>query len=261
MVHSLKNVFLLEDGLVHGTITMHGVVHAFALWYMSTHDAENFLVMPGHNLKSIDQRRFSSSLQRISLMHNCLQRLPESVVVSRDAVSLLLQGNKDLKEIPGTFLQAFPALRILNVCETGIKYFPATIVSLDKHHTLTMKDCEHLEEIPLFNPSLLRLIDLSGTRIRELPKWFVLLTKLAHLFLRDTNHLESIPTTVISQLLKLETLDMTRSAYQWKTKGQATVGQATADEIWSLKELRVVFIWVADLGFFTDDCVSDQKTA
>ncbi|KAF3545116.1 hypothetical protein DY000_02003019 [Brassica cretica] len=73
------------------------------------------LVMAGRGLKEIPQYKIVPSFQRISLMANKFDRLPDHVVECVETSVLLLQRNSRLEEVPHGFLQAFPNLRILDL--------------------------------------------------------------------------------------------------------------------------------------------------
>ncbi|CDY29284.1 BnaC01g19360D [Brassica napus] len=158
--------------------------------------AEGFMEEQG--LQEIRQDKFSPSLRWVSLMNNKperLPRLPEEYCM--EASTLLLQENYLLQEASDGFLQAFPALRILNL------------------KTL----------------SKLELLDLHGSRIKEFPKGLEKLESFKHLDLSGTVHLKTIPARIVSRLSSLETLNMKLSNYHWSVKGEEQEGQATVEEI------------------------------
>uniref|UniRef100_A0A0D3A6V6 Uncharacterized protein n=1 Tax=Brassica oleracea var. oleracea TaxID=109376 RepID=A0A0D3A6V6_BRAOL len=158
--------------------------------------AEGFMEEQG--LQEIRQDKFSPSLRWVSLMNNKLERLPRlPEEYCMEASTLLLQENYLLQEASDGFLQAFPALRILNL------------------KTL----------------SKLELLDLHGSRIKEFPKGLEKLESFKHLDLSGTVHLKTIPARIVSRLSSLETLNMKLSNYHWSVKGEEQEGQATVEEI------------------------------
>ncbi|CAE6174170.1 unnamed protein product [Arabidopsis arenosa] len=246
IVESLKDYCLLEDGARRNTVKMHDVVRDFAIWIMSSsQDDCHSLVMSGTGLQEIRQDKFAPSLWRVSLMNNKLESLPDlAEEYCIKASALLLQGNSLLKEVPIGFLQAFPALRILNLSGTRIKSFPScSLLRLFSLHSLFLRECFNLVELPSLETfAKLELLDLCGTHIHEFPRGLEELKSFRHLDLSRTLHLESIPARVVSRLSSLETLDMTSSHYRWSVQGETQKGEATVEEIGCLQRLRVLSI-------------------
>ncbi|KAJ4913316.1 Disease resistance protein (NBS-LRR class) family [Raphanus sativus] len=173
IVESLKDYCLLEDGSRSGTVKMHDVVRDFAIWIMSSaqNDCDS-LVMPGTGLQEIRQDKFTPSLRRVSLMNNKLERLPcLAEEYCMEASTLLLQGNSLLQEAPEGFLQAFPALRILNLSGTRVNSLPHSCLQLSKLHSLFLRGCVKLTELPsLETLAKLELLDLLWHTYQRIPK-------------------------------------------------------------------------------------------
>ncbi|VVB15955.1 unnamed protein product [Arabis nemorensis] len=246
IVESLKDYCLLEDGARSDTVKMHDVVRDFAIWIMSsTQDDCHSLVMAGTGEQEIRQDKFAPSLQRVSLMNNKLERLPDLTEEYCEKVTtLLLQGNPLLEEVPMRFLQAFPTLRILNLSGTRMKSLPSfSLLHLYSLHSLLLRECFNLEELhSLESLTNLEKLDLCGTHITEFPRGLESLKRFRHLDLSRTLHLENIPARIVSRLSRLETLDMTSSHYRWNIQEEAQKGQATLEELGCLKHLYVLYI-------------------
>ncbi|KAJ0251462.1 Disease resistance protein [Hirschfeldia incana] len=245
MVESLKDYCLLEDGSRRETVKMHDVVRDFAIWIMSSsQDACHSLVLSGTGLQEIRQDKFAPSLRWVSLMNNKLERLPGlAEEYCMEASTLLLQGNYLLQEASEVFLQAFSALRILNLSGTRVNSLPASCLHLSKLHSLFLRGCANLTELPsLETLAKLELLDLCGTHIKEFPKGLEKLESFKHLDLSRTIHLKIIPARVVSRLSSLETLDMTSSQYHWSVEGEEQEGEATLEELACLDSLQALSI-------------------
>ncbi|CAN8230324.1 unnamed protein product [Cochlearia groenlandica] len=255
MVENLKDSCLLEDGARDGTVKMHDVVRDFAIWVMSSSkDDSHSLVMSGIGLCEIPQEKFVPSIRRVSLMNNKLETLPDQMVECVKLSALLLQGNFHLEKLPDGFLLAFPALRILNLGRTQIKFLPISLSKLHNLRSLILRDCYNLGEVPsLEGLTKLQVLDLCATRINELPRGLETLDNLRVLDLSRTHHLVSIASGIISQLSSLEVLDMTLSHFHWGVREQTQEGQATLEEITCLARLKDLSIRVVSVPPLSPD--------
>ncbi|KAL0726904.1 hypothetical protein Bca4012_022997 [Brassica carinata] len=257
-IENLKDCCLLEDGPHDGTIKMHDIVRDFSIWVSSSSQSEyHSLIMSGSSLKEVQPNKFVSSVQRVSLMQNKLEKLPGSLVECAQVSTLLLQYNSHLLEVPHGFLQAFPFLRILNLSATRVRSLPQSLCLLHSLQSLILRDCYFLKELPSLNTLLkLQYLDLCATSIRETPEGLEVMTKLRHLDLSRTHDLISIPAGTISKLTSLESLDMSLSSYHWNTKGQAQVGQAAFEEFGYLASLYALSITLVSVPFLSSKVYS-----
>ncbi|KAJ0251461.1 Leucine-rich repeat-containing protein [Hirschfeldia incana] len=257
-IENLKDCCLLEDGPHDGTIKMHDIVRDFSIWVTSSSQSEyHSLIMSGSSLKEVQPNKFVSSVQRVSLMQTRLEKLPESLVECAQASTLLLQYNSYLLEVPQGFLQAFPALKILNLSATRVRSLPQSLSLLHSLQSLILRDCYFLKELPALNTLVkLQYMDLCATSISETPEGLEVMTKLRHLDLSRTHNLICIPAGTISKLTSLESLDMSLSSYHWNTKGQAQVGHATFEEIGYLTSLYALSITLVSVPFLSSKLYS-----
>ncbi|KAG7994088.1 hypothetical protein I3843_01G037800 [Carya illinoinensis] len=248
LIENLKDACLLEDGSNEGTVKMHDVVRDVSIWIASTcsEDGSKSLVRTGKGLKEISATELSNSLKRVSFMDNDLERLPDdSVIRCPEASTLLLQNNRRLDLIPKIFLERFKALRVLNFSQTCNKSLPDSLLQLDDLRALLLSNCKDLEGLPpLERLSRLQVLDLSYTGIRELPKGLEQLSNLRHLNLAWTSKLEVVKARVISELSRLEVLDLSQldSGYIWKEKGMVQEEEACFEELQCLEQLQVLSI-------------------
>ncbi|KAM7482063.1 hypothetical protein LguiB_006646 [Lonicera macranthoides] len=116
------------------------------------------------------------------LMSSGLSKLPEYMIflVLR---KLFLQDNYDLSEIPPSFFEFMPALQVLDMSRTNIKYLPPSISNLVALQKLLLRGCKLLMELPPEIQALenLKVFDLAGTELIYIPKEIEMLTKLEHL--------------------------------------------------------------------------------
>ncbi|XP_077242306.1 disease resistance protein At4g27190-like [Tasmannia lanceolata] len=81
----------------------------------------------------------------------------------------------------------------------------------------------------------LRVLNLSSTKIKSLPKEVGELNNLRLLNLSNTYELERIEAHTISRLSSLEVLDMYKSSYGWKVKGEVDEESVTLEELLHLE--------------------------
>ncbi|KAM7482069.1 hypothetical protein LguiB_006652 [Lonicera macranthoides] len=116
------------------------------------------------------------------LMNSGLSKLPENInlPVLRE---LLLQDNYDLSEIPPSFFEFMPALQVLDMSRTSIKYLPPSISNLVELQKLLLRGCKLLMELPAEIRALknLEVFDLAGTELIYIPKEIEMLSKLKQL--------------------------------------------------------------------------------
>ncbi|XP_031261350.1 disease resistance protein At4g27190-like [Pistacia vera] len=244
LIENLMDSCLLEGGDREGTVKMHDVVGDVAIWISSSmKDGYRSLVRSGTGLALISEAKMSESLKRVSFMNNRLRKLPDLRIHCPQTFTLLLQGNLSLKIIPDGFLQAFQSLRILNISEACILSLPQSILQLIDLRMLVLKDCVYLDDLTqISNLNKLLVLDCSTTNITKLPGRMENLSNLRQLSLSRTNKLKSIKCCIISQLVCLEVLDMTRSAYIWSVKQESKNGQGTFEELQCLQHLHVLSI-------------------
>ncbi|THG02381.1 hypothetical protein TEA_030013 [Camellia sinensis var. sinensis] len=246
LVENLKDSCLLEDGIFNHTVKMHDVVRDVAIWIASSsklYGCKSF-VQSGIGLNQISEAELSKSLNRVSFMENKITRLPDCAIRCPKVSSLLLQGNLPLEIVPEGFLLGFPALRVLNLSETRIHTLPLSVIQLRKLKALLLQGCQNLKELPpLGTLHRLQVLDCSSTNLEALPEGMENLTDLRLLDLSETHHLRHIPYGIISQLSRLETIDMTNSFYKWGGKRpKEELEKAPIDELGCLNQLIALYI-------------------
>ncbi|KAL7216940.1 hypothetical protein ACSBR1_028799 [Camellia fascicularis] len=246
LVENLKDSCLLEDGIFNHTVKMHDVVRDVAIWIATSSklDGCKSFVQSGIGLNQISEAELSESLNRVSFMENKITRLPDCAIRCPNVSSLLLQGNLPLEIVPEGFLLGFPALRVLNLSETRIHTLPISVIQLHKLEALLLQGCQNLKELPpLGTLHRLQVLDCSSTNLEALPEGMENLTDLRLLDLSETHHLVHIPNGIISQLSRLETINMTNSFYKWSGKRtKEELETTTIDELGCLNQLIALYI-------------------
>ncbi|XP_057528015.1 probable disease resistance protein At4g27220 [Amaranthus tricolor] len=154
----------------------------------------------------------------ISLMKSGLHELPENPECP-SVSSIFLQKNENLLTIPALFFKCMPTLKVIDLCETGIKVIPSSICELTSLRGLYLNGCCHLMHLPDEVEKLnnLEILDIRNTGIHGLQEVMGKLTSLRCLrvsFSNDSsiqNHVQCngadvSPSEVCKQLLFLEEL-------------------------------------------------------
>lgn len=205
---------LLPGGDARNQVKLQPVVRDMALWIACDCGRnDKWLVQAGVGLvakpKLIQLCQRAAAAERVSLMHNSIQELPQplSPSTSRSLVVLMLQHNNTFAHIPGAFLRSAPALSYLDLSRTAIEELPEDIGTLE----------------------MLQYLNLSVTPLKALPRGIHNLGRLKHILLRHTNHLSIIPEGAFRNLTSLQVIDMYPSRYMdWE--GPADVGAFDGNE-------------------------------
>ncbi|GLJ10740.1 hypothetical protein SUGI_0134130 [Cryptomeria japonica] len=178
---------------------------------MAVHVAEvdqNILFRAGQSLTEFPKSASATSV-RISLMHNRIRILPESVNCEK-LVTLLLSWNT-FEEVPESFLEKLNMLKVLDLSNTPIKFLPSSIHQL-KHLLYLQLSNTQIKVIPhqTFELSRLQFLDLSFSPLKNIPSMIKKLKSLQTLNLAHCYDLEFVSSD-ISQLTSLEELDLWKS--------------------------------------------------
>ncbi|XP_006358393.1 disease resistance protein At4g27190-like [Solanum tuberosum] len=217
IIEDLKNVCLLEEAHEKDCVKMHDVVRDVAIW--------------------ID-KSISHNVKRMSFISNKIKHLTDNLTEYPETTTLLLQDNYSLREIPHEFFLSFPALRVVNLSETGIRALPCSIRSLCQLRTLILQRCRMLNELPAIgNLCNLQLLDCDRTELCCLPEGMDKLTNLRLLNMTLGRLKESIDLGVFHELQRLEML-------QLRIRSGGVVGATSFDEISHLPNLTSLFIYL-----------------
>ncbi|XP_057853059.2 probable disease resistance protein At1g61300 [Cryptomeria japonica] len=178
---------------------------------MAVHVAEvdqNILFRAGQSLTEFPKSASATSV-RISVMHNRIRILPESVDCEK-LVTLLLSWNT-VEEVPEGFLEKLNMLKVLGLSNTPIKSLPKSIHQL-KHLLYLQLSNTQIKVIPhqIFELSRLQFLDLSFSPLKNIPSMIKKLKSLQILKLAHCYDLEFVSCD-ISHLTSLEELDLWKS--------------------------------------------------
>ncbi|KAI8004762.1 LRR receptor-like serine/threonine-protein kinase EFR [Camellia lanceoleosa] len=172
-------------------------------------------------------------------------------------VTLFLQENYDLMEIPSSFFECMPVLQVLDLSHTSIKSLPASISGLVSLQELFLRGCELLTELPpeIGALSKLQVLDLEGTELMYLPREISRLSKLECLKVslygygksyREVKQIcKRFPAGLLASLcmLKALSIDVNPDDDEWV----ADVKDVTY-ELLKLKELMTLKLYLPEVG-------------
>ncbi|KAK4576558.1 hypothetical protein RGQ29_027201 [Quercus rubra] len=234
ILSKLENACLLEGGN-DNFVKMHDLVRDMVLQVASP----EFMVEGHLGLEDFsDEGKWREDLVKASLMYKDISTIPSSVSPRCPNLStLLLQGNKSLKNVPDSLFEHLHRLKVLDLSDTAIESLPNSVFSLENLTTLRLRWCESLKQVPsLAKLTALRKLDLEGTGITEVPDGLEMLVNLKFLNL-NVRELKVMPLGILPKISHLQYLIV-----YWNS--MATV--VNEEEMASLKELE------AFAGIFDD---------
>ncbi|KAM3266884.1 hypothetical protein P3L10_003879 [Capsicum annuum] len=219
---------------------------------------ENFgsnLVVENYRVKKVDHilvpsiEGQSTATRNLSELLHLLEddkstKLNVYLIASRNVQRLHLYFCKTINPLRNTprILLAFPALRVLNLSQTGITELPSSINSLCQLRALIVQRCFELKELaPVANLHNLQVLDCENTELRCLPQRMDNLTnlRLLNMCVADL----SISEGFFLNLPSIEMLNMSCSC----------LGATSFNEISSLHNLTYLSIGVDSSSFFNRD--------
>ncbi|XP_058071060.1 probable disease resistance protein At4g27220 [Magnolia sinica] len=254
----LKASCLLLEGNKSNSVKMHDIVRDVAL-SIAARAEHGFLVRAKVGLKEWPDIENVQECKRISLADNEICRLPNQIECPR-LLTLLLDGNHSLKEIPNCFFQGMNSLKVLDICDMDISMLPPSLECLKNLRTLWLDRCPQLKDITLIGRlKKLEILCLKKTGICELTEKMGELQNLKLLDLMKTNSLEMIAPNVISRMTQLEELRMGNSFGKWEVMENGDARQASLAEMASLSRLTVLYIHVKNVECLSQDIPGPWK--
>uniref|UniRef100_A0A2N9H397 NB-ARC domain-containing protein n=1 Tax=Fagus sylvatica TaxID=28930 RepID=A0A2N9H397_FAGSY len=232
MLIELENACLLEGGIEEYSskkfVKMHDLVRDMVLQVASP----QFKVEGHLGLEDFsDEGKWREDLVKASLMYNNISRIASKVSPMCPRLStLLLQGNRSLKDVPDSLFEHLHGLNVLNLSYTDIESLPNSVSNLENLTTLRLGGCWKLKHVPsLAKLTKLRKLDLGRTEITEVPHGLDMLVNLRYLDL-NWNELKIMPSEILPKLSCLQYL-----AVNSKFSKPITV---KGEEVASLKNLE-----------------------
>ncbi|GLU15754.1 hypothetical protein SLE2022_322220 [Rubroshorea leprosula] len=168
-----------------------------------------YMVKAGMKLTEIPgEHGWGNDLKKVSLMGNNISKIPLGLCPKCPTLStLILSNNKNLSEIPESFFEGMPELKVLDLSKTDIEVVPNSISSLEKLSSMRLRECYSLMYLPsLAKLTALKKLDLEYSDIKVVPQGMEKLISLEYLDLRHCYRLEEIPMRMLSNLSNLQYL-------------------------------------------------------
>ncbi|GKV27432.1 hypothetical protein SLEP1_g36604 [Rubroshorea leprosula] len=244
ILNRLLNCCLLEEANKKACVKMHDVVRDMALRIKSTGPGR-FMVKAGMRLEEIpDEDEWNEDLDKVSLMKNLISDIPQNMSPKCLMLStLILEGNKGLRQISEWFFANMPRLKFLDLSRTSIEVLPNSICNLEYLTALIFCGCKRLKRMPsLSKLKALKKLDLDGAGLCKAPKGIEMLENLEYLDLSCPN-LRVLPRGKISKLFRL----------QYLRKHWIVSTEIRGEEVAGLKMLEWFegrFYWMKDYSSF-----------
>uniref|UniRef100_A0A2N9FYN4 Uncharacterized protein n=1 Tax=Fagus sylvatica TaxID=28930 RepID=A0A2N9FYN4_FAGSY len=252
MLNKLENACLLEGGIDEDDeekfVKMHDLVRDMVLRVASP----QFKVEGHLGLEDFsDEGKWGEDLVRASLMYNNISRIPPNASPMCPKLStLLLQGNRSLKDVPDSLFEHLHGLNVLDLSNTSIEYLPNSVSNLENLTTLRLGGCVFLKRVPsLAKLTKLRKLDLERTEIMEVPDGLEMLVNLRYLDL-NVEKLKIMPPEILPKLSHLQYLVV---------HGLFTLVTMKGEEVASLKNLKTFGGLFSDMYEFSTYMRSLEK--
>ncbi|KAI3845902.1 hypothetical protein MKX03_007457 [Papaver bracteatum] len=234
---------LLRDEKL-SVVWMHDIIRDVAI-SIASEEEHGFLVEVGKGLTEWPNLLLSPSsnsrFQRLSLMRNSISGLPDQPELPQ-LVSMSLDGNETLKDIPDSYFQGMKQMETLDLRSTGISKLPKSIALLLGLRTLYLDYCVFDSSTDISLVGLLKklvILSLQGCNLERLPTEIGELTGLKSLNLSRNKSLQ-VPPNVISKLSHLEELYMKESFRGWEVQGWKSEMRASLEELTFLLQRGVL---------------------
>ncbi|XP_017629319.1 probable disease resistance protein At4g27220 [Gossypium arboreum] len=182
--HSILEKFeqncLLERVENSAYVKMHDVFRDMALHI----NRKRFMVKAGKQLKELpNEEEWGEDLEKVSLMYNSISAIPQHMKCPKfPKLTTLLLSRNSLREIPESFFEHFPNLKILDLSHNPFESLPSSISALEKLTALLLNGCYNLESLPsVLKLQALKKLRLRGSGIKEIPQGLEMLVNLRYL--------------------------------------------------------------------------------
>ncbi|GLU15744.1 hypothetical protein SLE2022_322120 [Rubroshorea leprosula] len=203
----VKNCLLEKTVNWHGddVSKMHDVLRDMAI--KSIGPEFGYMVKAGMKLTEVPKERgWGNDLKKVSLMENKISKIPLELSPKCPTLStLILSNNHNLSEIPESFFEGMPELKVLDLSETGIEALPNSISNLEKLSSMRLRQCYRLRCLPsLAKLTALKKLDLYNSMIMVVPQGMEKLISLEYLDLSGFSNQKEIPMGMLSNLSNLQ---------------------------------------------------------
>ncbi|GLT31095.1 hypothetical protein SLA2020_058580 [Shorea laevis] len=168
---------------------MHDVLRDMAI--KSIGPEFGYMVKAGMKLTEVpDEHGWGNDLKKVSLAENNISKIPLELSPKCPPLStLILSNNPNLSEIPESFFEGMPELKVLDLSKTGIEALPNSISNLEKLSSLRLMWCMRLSFLPsLAKLRALKKLNLCSSGIEVVPQGMEKLISLEYLDLMEWDH-------------------------------------------------------------------------
>ncbi|GKV50961.1 hypothetical protein SLEP1_g57638 [Rubroshorea leprosula] len=157
-----------------------------------------------------EEHGWGNDLKKVSLMENKISKIPLGLCPKCPTLStLILSNNDNLSEIPKSFFEGMPELKVLDLSQTGIETLPNSISNLEKLSSMRLSECYSLRYLPsLAKLTALKKLDLLWCDAVVVPQGMEKLISLEYLDLSCCGNLGESPVGMLSNLSKLQYLSV-----------------------------------------------------
>ncbi|XP_039137186.1 disease resistance protein UNI-like [Dioscorea cayenensis subsp. rotundata] len=170
-------------------LRLHDVIRDMALWIVAKSEARNIWIananMGLNRISNVAAKKWRFAVG-VSLMNNNIETLPKLTQQCSHLLSLMMQHNLNLKNIPDGFFLRMSNLRYLNLSETKLRRLPRDVKCLVN----------------------LQYLNISKTEISVLPSEMINLQNLQFLICQHLWWDHITPDGLVSKLLNLQVLDI-----------------------------------------------------
>ncbi|XP_052177968.1 disease resistance protein At4g27190-like, partial [Diospyros lotus] len=261
LVKMLRRSCLLLNGKNENFVKMHDVIRDLAISLTEEKQTEHGSGpdWPGQQQFVVDHdiRRWPGNdawkhHTAISLTNNDDNfTFPCSVLDCPLVHTLVLKRGKSVLKIPNDFFQGMKEARVLDLKGMSLE-LPSSIWALDNLRMLSINYCQFLGDLSRIQNlknhlEILSIVNSDG--LRTLPRDIEELTLLRSLDLRNCEYLRVIPKGVISKLINLEELYVTKEFKGWDTTVGGGMSNASINELNSLTQLSVLHVAMSTESF------------
>ncbi|GLT38168.1 hypothetical protein SLA2020_124330 [Shorea laevis] len=225
---SLVKNCLLEKTVHWGddAFKMHDVLRDMAI--KSIGPEFGYMAKAGMKLTEVpDECGWGNDLKKVSLMENNISKIPLGLCPKCPTLStLILSNNRNLSEIPESFFEGMPELKVLDLSKTDIEALPNSISNMTKLSSMRLAWCNRLRYLPsLAKLRALKKLDLFSSGIKVVPQGIEKLISLEYLFLSCCDNLEEIPMGMLSDLSNLQYLFLVSKKLKMKGEEVERLGK------------------------------------
>lgn len=257
LVESLKSSCFLLDGDYVNTVKMHDIIRDVVI---SIGSKERQMYNIG-SIAEINECLKKGKLKEsyaISLLSNNVDKLPVRMECPLLKFFLINSTYQSL-QIPDHFFQETKELQVLDLTFLCFEPLPSSLRFLQNLQTLCLYQCKVGDISLLGELKSLEILDLSRTDIKQLPKQIGQLTNLRLLDLRYCYDLEVIQPNVISNLQRLEELNMEESFTKWEIEGvNDEQSNGNVRELKSLSQLTTLNMHIPYVNIVPEDLFGEK---